>query len=304
MDRDGEAKAAQRSLDRHTPLILDFDRTAGEIGGAFRVDMAAWQEEIRFGCSLKRLSALAAHWREILPAHHGTVLLGSGDFHHLSWPLIERCAGQGPFQVVLFDNHPDNMRFPFGVHCGSWVRKVALLPYVSHVHVVGITSTDIGLGSAWEQYWRPLLQGKLTYWCMGVDVGWANYAGLARAFRRYAAPEPMIADFLAELGPEPVYLTIDKDVLSLQEIHTNWDQGILREGHLMQAIAALQGRIIGSDITGDISSWTYRTRWKRWLSARDGQIPVPPEKLIAWQADQRALNQRLLTAIARSGIVA
>ena len=32
------------------------------------------------------------------PADHGTVFMGSGDFHHLSWPLIERCAAGAPRQ--------------------------------------------------------------------------------------------------------------------------------------------------------------------------------------------------------------
>ncbi len=282
------------------PLILDFDGTAGDIAGAHRLALGAWQESIRFGCSLKKLRALTAHWAPEWPERHGTVLLGSGDYHHLSWPLIERFRAHGLFQVVLFDNHPDNMRFPFGVHCGSWVRKVALLPYVSHVHVVGITSGDIGRASAWEQYLRPLWKGKLTYWCMDVEVGWARHAGLGHAFQRRETPEQLIADFLRALGPEPVYLTIDKDVFSPEVVHTNWDQGVLQEAHVMQTIHAMRGRILGSDITGEVSEYQYRTPWKRWLSARDAQPAIPPAQLAAWQAAQQSLNHRLLSAIAES----
>ena len=64
-----------------------------------------------------------------------SVLLGSGDFHHLSLPLVELEARRqrsraGSLRVVVLDNHPDNMRFPLGVHCGSWVGRAAALPGV------------------------------------------------------------------------------------------------------------------------------------------------------------------------------
>lgn len=284
------------------PLILDLDGTAGVVPDAIRIDLADWQEAVRFGCTRATFAAFNRHLRAQLPARYGTVLLGSGDFHHLSLPLIECCVAQGPFQVVLFDNHPDNMRFPWGIHCGSWVRHVAALPYVSHVHVVGITSQDVGLGAAWEQYWRPLLQNKLTYWCLDVDVRWARWAGLGKAFRRYDAPDAMIADFLGALGPGPIYLTIDKDALSPAVVRTNWDQGVLLERHLMAVIEALRGRILASDITGEVSEWTYRTWWKRLLSARDGQSAVPAGELAAWQIAQQALNRRLLSALGEAMI--
>src|SRR5258708_28144195 len=58
--------------------------------------------------------------------------------------------------TTLFRSHPDNMRFPWGVHCGSWVRRVALHPAVSHVHVAGITSGDIGRAHRSEEHTSEL----------------------------------------------------------------------------------------------------------------------------------------------------
>src|SRR6185437_14562738 len=131
------------------------------------------------GGSLGTMRRFTAQLDAQLPAQYGTVFTGSGDFHHLSWPLIARLKPAQSIQVVVLDNHPDNMRFPFGVHCGSWVRRVAALPFVEHVHVLGITSHDIGAGHAWENYLAPLLRGKLTYWSMGVDTGWSRRLGIA-----------------------------------------------------------------------------------------------------------------------------
>ncbi|MBS0582701.1 MAG: hypothetical protein JSS42_06310, partial [Proteobacteria bacterium] len=103
------------------PVILDFDRSVGELPDALTIDLADWQEAIRFGCGNRTMEALARKLDAELPRDYGTVFMGSGDFHHLSWPLIRRLRDRERFQVVVFDNHPDNMRFPFGIHCGSWV---------------------------------------------------------------------------------------------------------------------------------------------------------------------------------------
>lgn len=288
------------------PVILDLDGSVGPLPSEHRIALAAeWQEAIRFGCGLPRMRAFAAALNARMPAFagHGTVFMGSGDFHHLSWPLVARCiAARGhtvgaPLRVVVLDNHPDNMRFPFGVHCGSWVRRVALLPQVAHVHVAGITSGDIGRGHAWENYLAPLRAGKLTCWSCGVDTGWAKWLGVGRAFRGFADGDALVQALCDTLAadPQPTYLSIDKDVFAPDVVRTNWDQGVLRAEHGAAAIAALRGRIVGSDVTGDVSTWRYRTAWKRWLSAGDGQDTARADaELPAWQAAQGDFNARLL----------
>ena len=178
------------------PVVLDVDGSVGTLPGELRLPLQDWQEQVRFGCGLRRFAQFRAALDAQLPAAHGTALMGSGDFHHLSWPLIERCitdqalsAGR-PLRVVVLDNHPDNMRFPWGVHCGSWVRRVALHPAVSHVHVAGITSGDIGRAHAWENYLTPLRAGRLSYWSAGVDTGWARRLGVdVKTIQRLCARE-------------------------------------------------------------------------------------------------------------------
>ena len=281
------------------PVILDFDRSVGALPGATVIDLGRWQEAIRFGCSLRRLREVRAVIERALPAEYGTVFLGSGDYHHLSWPLIERCAARGPFEVVVFDNHPDNMRFPFGVHCGSWVRRVALLPFVAHVHVLGISSADVSAAHAWENYLTPLWRGKLSYWTVGVDTRWAAHVGLGHAFKSFDSAAALLAQFTDEQRAStlPVYLSIDKDVLSPEVARTNWDQGRLSDTDIVAVIDGLAGKLVGSDITGDISAYRYRAWWKRKLSALDDQPEIDTAQLATWQAQQHALNLRLLEHI-------
>lgn len=282
-------------------VVLDIDHSVGPLPNRLVVPLEHWQESLRFACSLGTLDRFRRVLDETLPIDHATVMLGSGDFHHLTWPLVERVAAQRSFQVVVLDNHPDNMRFPFGVHCGSWVRRVAMLPQVSHVHVVGIGSGDIGLGHAWENYLAPLRRGRLTYWSAGVDVRWARRVALGRAFRGFDDVSTLVDAFVDQqyANPQPVYLSIDKDVFGADVARTNWDQGRMQLAQAAAIIESLRGGLVGSDITGEISAYRYQSWWKRRLSAIDEQPAVDPRELAGWQAQQHALNLDLLQAIGR-----
>ncbi|MCS4292436.1 hypothetical protein M2375_000631 [Comamonas sp. BIGb0152] len=291
------------------PLVLDVDGSVGPLAGELRLPLGDWQDAIRFGASLGVYQRFSRHVQAQLPAQHGTAWMGSGDFHHLSWLLITHCiARQGftaarPLRVVVLDNHPDNMRFPWGVHCGSWVRRIAMHPAVSHVHVAGITSQDIGAGHAWENYLGPLRAGKLSYWSCGVDTGWARRLGMAAAFRAFDSMDGLVDALTAVLATarESSYLSIDKDVFAPDVVTTNWDQGQMREAQALRIMAALGGQLVGSDVTGDISSWRYATWWKRWLSAGDGQdTAINAQTLAQAQAGQHAFNQRLMAALSAS----
>ena len=286
-------------------VVLDLDGSAAGMDDALELPLRDWEQALRFACSMRRLAAFSSHLQALLPDVHGTVLTGSGDFHHLSLPLIQRAAARhGPLMVVVLDNHPDNMRFPLAVHCGSWVRRACALPGVEHVHVVGITSPDISAGHAWQNYWRPLRQGRLTYWSTGVDTGWAARFGMGLACRSFADTDTLLRSLVQHLqdSKTPLYLSIDKDVLSAEDARTNWDQGVMRAHQMLGLIHSWRGRIVASDITGDISEIRYRHLWKRALAALDRQPVVAAARLEQWQAQQRALNKTLLQALAHSSV--
>jgi hypothetical protein len=282
------------------PVVLDMDGSVGVLPDAVLLPMGNWQERIRFGCGMRVYREFANALDGALPVGHGTVFLGSGDFHHLSYALIARLSPNRMINVVVLDNHPDNMRFPFGIHCGSWVRLVAALPWVRHVDVLGITSRDLAAGHAWENYFTPLLRGKLTNWSIGVDVRWASRLGLARRFLSFDSAAELI-DRFAECHRKdstPTYLTIDKDVLSVGVVRTNWDQGCMSEANMLDTIGLFRRRLVGSDVTGDVSAYRYRTRWKRWMSAMDRQPDVSSKDLEDWQGKHHRLNLRVLRAFA------
>jgi hypothetical protein len=177
-------------------------------------------------------------------------------------------------------------------------------PAVSHVHVAGITSGDIGRAHAWENYLAPLRAGRLSYWSAGVDTGWARRLGVDTAFRGFASVAELsrtLARMLREQA-QPTYLSIDKDVFAPEVVRTNWDQGRMQENEALDIIGALAGQIVGSDITGDVSSWRYATWWKRWMSAGDGQdTQIDAQTLATWQLGQHAFNERLVEHLQQAG---
>lgn len=286
------------------PLVLDLDGShqAMERPGLVRIDLADWQERVRFGCTGRDWRAFSAHLDALFPDAHGPVLMGSGDFHHVSAFLVARQRQHAGLHVLVCDNHPDNMRFPFGIHCGSWVAHVARMPHVARVDVVGICSPDVGFRHAWENCLMPLFRGRVRYWTIGAGLGWMRALGLRDAARNFDDAASLVCALRRELSGShaPLYLSIDKDVLCEDVARTNWDQGRLLLEELLSIIDAGAKRIIGSDITGEVSIYRYRTRWKRWLSALDGQPDIAPDELVRWQRQQAEVNGALLDALAQN----
>ncbi len=295
-------------------LTLDFDGSVLPLPGASSLSLGHWQETIRFGCTLSTLERLDSEIGfQSSPLLHRdeqaktstikpepVIFMGSGDYHHISHLLIRRYANIRPsLQVVVFDNHPDNMRYPFGIHCGSWVNQVSRLPFVRCVHVLGITSTDVERAHAWENHLRPLRSGKVRYWCVGRNLAWMRHLGItqSQSFDSIAAMLNAFERYL-QTQTDPVYLSIDKDVLSPDEVHTNWDQGVMRSAELGRAIGLLKSRLIASDVTGEVSTYTYQSRFKRLLSGLDKQPAISDTELALWQGEHQVINQQLLAWLA------
>jgi arginase family enzyme len=264
-------------------LVLDFDASVPFAGPEERrIALGAWREGIGFGCSLREFARLEAYLDGVMPVEHGPVFIGSGDFHHVALALLRRATltqGFAPasLDLVILDNHPDNMFYPFGLHCGSWVGRAAALEAVRHVHVVGVTSSDIGILHAWENDFRPFLRKKLTWWSVGRRAPLpALLAGEEHA-RSFPSVDALLAAFLPRLRDmENVYFSVDKDVLHPDAAYCGWDQGLFRMEHLEAVLRCRAGRVVGSDVCGEYARRAYRSIFKRLLCRLDGLGDSPP----------------------------
>lgn len=182
-------------------------------------------------------AALAAHLRPVkTDAVHW---IDEGDYHYLTKVFTDRI--REPFSLLLFDHHPDCQRPIFGelLSCGGWCRNAVR----SNPNLKAVLMVGIGAGS------------------MAVAEDFADeFPGLKldiipeRKLRR--TPSADVARRLAVISAGlPVYVSLDKDVLSARWARTDWDQGSMGLRWLLKALKAVFSafRILGFDICGGLS---------------------------------------------------
>ncbi len=258
-------------------------------------------------------AALTTLARRLGPTHGPElVFYGSGDFHHLSLLLALRC--DQPVSIIHFDNHPDWVRRPANLNCGSWVSRALAHNDVARVVTIGPDSADIlapqlhgadlsGLrsGRAELHPWRSaatFYAGKAFH-----APGASAAAGIARDGLRWHGLsaenwEAQIAAIAARLPEAPLWITLDKDVLTPAEATTNWDQGCLTLDQVLAAITlfAARRRVLGMDVCGDYSPSAGLGPLRALLARSDrAQRPVPAEP---GTARNDAANLRILQHMA------
>lgn len=279
-------------------LVLNFDGSVVPSLDAVSADYTWAEQTIRYGCSLGSYRRVVASL-PTPPSPRCLSYLGSGDFHHISLALIENAIKRTGtrLHLVVLDNHPDNMLYLFGIHCGSWIYHAARLKEIDRVTVIGITSSDIRGLHILENRLGVLRNGKVHYWCFCPTSSiwtWLAPAGVQSVSPR---ADLLVKMLKAQTGSMPIYLSIDKDVLLAREVQTNWDQGILSKTELLEFVTLLSPRLAGADICGELSNCTYASIWKKLLTRIDGQTPVPMEDSVLARAAHQELNSAIRTII-------
>ena len=155
----------------------------------------------------------------------------SGNYHYMSKLLADYV--REPFNLIVYDHHPDMQPSSFGsiLSCGSWVMDTLdTNPFVKNVVVVGAADTLI-------EKVDPSYLDRVTFYSP------------SDAMKKLQSGE----DFFAKESELPVYLSIDKDVLSLEEIVTNWDQGEMYLKDLYNHIDMIYNfyKVIATDVCGE-----------------------------------------------------
>lgn len=199
--------------------------------------------------------------------------LGSGDFHHVSSLLIAEAAEafDGPLTVIHIDNHPDWVNFDNGLHCGSWVNAVAEHANVQKIITLGVCSKDLQSPERKGANLDNLAKGKVELYPYDhppsrVQRGYGEGASHTQSSGHliWSTMKKMgLAAFrehlLSRIFTSNVYITVDKDSLSLDDAVTNWDQGRLRLSTILELLGdiATRHRIVGADVIGDYSTPIY-----------------------------------------------
>lgn len=161
---------------------------------------------------------------------HGIHFIDSGNFHYVSKFWTDKI--KTPFSLCVFDHHTDMQPSLFDniLSCGNWIKSALdTNPNLKKVAIIG--ADDKLLENIDSKYKKRLLlysQSELTH-----KESWSKFA--------------------FENINEPIYLSIDKDVLDTNSARTDWDQGnlSLNDLELLLHIIIEKEDIIGADICGE-----------------------------------------------------
>ncbi len=285
--------------------VFDFDGSVSKQAGL----MEHYRERIKL-VDLKRHAHAARLWAS--PDKFESIrseafagrrpffsFLGSGDYHHFSLALIAQ--HREPLSVVLFDNHPDWMRPPHRYHCGTWVHALARLPQVQRVIIVGLESGDIAGKQFANGDVESYTSGKivlLPFRPVGAMIPGKGLVNLSSKLQTdlYSG----IAEILAAVATDQVYISVDKDCLRSEDACTNWEQGTLPLVVVLQCIYAIRSKyhVVGADTVGDYSVPRFRSplKWLGSLLDRPDyalRFTPPPQALRLNQAANIQLLQAL-----------
>ena len=290
--------------------ILDLDGSLSPQAGLF-ADAAAewipardWGPRIRLACDFGAFDRFRGWLGDAMPPDEPAVTFyGSGDFHHVTLALLARI--RQPFNLLVLDKHPDWMRgIPF-LHCGTWLRHALRSPYLRRAFHCG-GETDFDNAYRWLAPWPEIAAGRVV-----VFPARRRFAGRGWAGVRL---HPLLSegDSPGRLPPGrpasptstscaaiPLYVSIDKDVLTSQDAAVNWDSGLLRLEHALTTletfVAAAEGRLAGADVLGDWSP----VRLGNWLNRLCTHLDHPSPDIDPADAAQRnrQANAALLRAL-------
>jgi hypothetical protein len=296
--------------------LLDLDGSVavqpGLAGQYPTTPLTAWGPRLRLACRHGRFRAFEADLAAGLGDDERPALtfVGSGDFHHVSLALLRRLPG--PFNLLVLDNHPDWMRGVPILHCGTWLRHALDLPNLGRVFHLG-GDVDFDNAYRWLAPWRALRGGRLTVFPAVRRFDRGAWHGLPHLPLRPAPDAPLTPERLADLlrphrdflSQAPLYVSLDKDVMTAAEAAVNWDSGHLTFAEVETVLAcfvrAVGGRMAGMDVVGDWSP----VRVSGWLRRL---LHLTEHPSLAWGPDEAATvngrtNALLLATLERLGVL-
>lgn len=171
---------------------------------------------------------------------NGVHFLDSGNYHYLTRLFTKRI--EEPYQLVFFDNHNDMQpsMIPDLLSCGAWAKQVMEEDsHLERMFLIGPSQSTI------NEIPLDILSDKRQKL---VCVSWEELqeGGRQRLQNKLDGQDMLSVHF-------PVYLSIDKDVLSQEYARTNWDQGEMELSTLEEILQWIKSRnrIIGVDICGE-----------------------------------------------------
>ena len=162
---------------------------------------------------------------------NGIHFFGSNNYHYISKFWIDRI--RIPFSLVLLDHHSDMQPGMIKglLSCGNWVKFLLdKNSYLQKVFLIGTSNASVS--TIKENY-----PGR---WSLFSEKDVANKYKWKMFFNKNISG--------------PLYVSIDKDVLSSKYAVTGWDQGKMNLSEMKECLTDIyrDGNVIGTDVCGDV----------------------------------------------------
>ncbi len=197
----------------------------------------------------------AAQLRESIDETNELSFLGNGNFHYVSYFLLRPIQEQ--FSLLVLDHHPD-LQPPFWgemLSCGCWI-KYALenLPLLQEVMVVGVERSLLEELARTEGFlFCGEEQGVFRYKKDGKPILCVEESLCAGDCHRDEGWRETIRQQIRETLRHPIYVSVDKDVLTEDACVTNWDGGSMTLETMREVLncAAEELPLLGMDVCGE-----------------------------------------------------
>jgi len=176
---------------------------------------------------------------------NGIHFIDSGNYHYMTRLFTKRISE--PYNLVFFDNHNDMQptMIPELLSCGAWAGQV-LAEDVNLQKMILIGPSEKTINDI-----DVVNSDKLVCISREELCGWSFQENL---------DETAVENCLAEIDMSlPLYVSVDKDVMSGHYARTNWDQGDMSLGTLINILEYIfnclkrsGGKIIAVDICGEL----------------------------------------------------
>lgn len=160
----------------------------------------------------------------------GIHFIDSGNYHYVSELWINKIKRD--FNLIVFDHHSDMVKPSFGdiLSCGSWIMDaIDKNKFLKKVLIIGLSK---------EQ--KDTIPNK-----------YLNKVKCICDYDLKSINKERLCGFLDD--KYPVYISIDKDVLSEKVVDTSWDQGVMSFDELKSFLHIIISnyKVIGLDICGE-----------------------------------------------------
>lgn len=276
---------ANRATNKNPVRIYNLDdslimqKNLMKVFNPYIIDLTSTGKKIRMGCSTRKSSILNNVISKKLPSSKDYIpfvnLIGSNDYDHVTLNILKRLPFK--YNLLFFDYHPDWIKDANShIFCGTWVSKALdeknLNPLI---HVGGLSTEFDATGDLLENTLCFISRKKINkniknnrIKCIPANRYFSNKViNYSNAINKPLLTNDSCNDISKLLGNEldeimklPLFIAIDKDVLTEQDNYQAWESGVLKTKHIINVINDLRlngVHIAGFSMCGEISNAKY-----------------------------------------------